>query len=107
MIQLRNISKSYDGNTVLRELSLSIQEGEHIAIMGKSGCGKTTLLRIIADLEQMDSGTRNGYLFTDISFVFQEPRLFPHLTVLENLTVVCPEQNETVKQYAFELLRQI
>ena len=75
--------------------------------MGKSGCGKTTLLRIIANLEQMDEGSREGYSFSDIAFVFQEARLFSHLTVLENLTVSSLKSPKEIKEHAIMLLEKV
>lgn len=107
MIKLTNISKKYDDNVILSELSLCVQDRERVAIMGKSGCGKTTLLRIIANLEQMDKGKREGYSFSDIAFVFQEPRLFSHLTVLENLTVSSRKSPKEIKELALTLLEKV
>jgi len=107
MIKLTDISKKYDGNPVLSNLSLLIQDKEHVAIMGKSGCGKTTLLRIIAGLEEIDAGAREGYSFGDIAFVFQEPRLFSHLTVLENVAVSSTGTRAEVREYALFLLEKV
>lgn len=88
LISLNSISKSFDKNEVIHNFSLSVNPGEHIAIMGQSGCGKTTLLRIIAGLEQVDSGEVSGYREEDIAFVFQESRLFDTITVLDNVACV-------------------
>ncbi len=93
-IQVNNIHKSYAGTKVLNGLSLQVNDGELIALLGLSGCGKTTLLRIIAGLEQPDQGTVlcDG-LSTDevkpgdrkVGFVFQHYALFRHLSVFENI----------------------
>ena len=107
MIKLTNIFKSYDSNSVINNLSLTINDSEKIAIMGKSGCGKTTLLRIIANLEKIDSGSKEGYSTEDIAFVFQEPRLFSHLNVLENITIVSQLPREQAKERALTLLSNI
>lgn len=88
MIKLSNIRKAFDEKTVLDGFSLSVQDREHIAIMGESGCGKTTLLRIIAGLDTPDSGFVEGYRFEDVGYTFQESRLFESLTVLDNIACV-------------------
>ena len=57
MIEMHDLTVTYDGRTVLREVSLTVPDGAHIALMGPSGCGKTTLLRVLAGLQAPDSGT--------------------------------------------------
>ena len=104
MICLDNITKAYGDHTVLHNFSLTVNEGEHIAIMGKSGKGKTTLLRIIADLETPDSGSISGFTKEDISYVFQESRLFEHLTVLDNVAVVC---DQPLKEARIEAMKYL
>lgn len=93
MIKLENIWKSYGEKNVLCGASLSLADGEKAALMGASGCGKTTLLRIAAGLELPDKGDvlpAPGEL--KISFCFAEPRLFPNATVLENVMCVLPRE---------------
>ena len=94
MLELLEISKSFDDQPVLRDISLQIAEGEVVALLGPSGSGKTTLLRIVAGLERADSGAllldgenlatvpvhRRGF-----GMVFQDYALFPHRTVAENV----------------------
>ena len=104
MIRLDNITKAYGDHTVLHDLSLNVNDGEHIAIMGKSGKGKTTLLRIIANLETPDSGTVSGFTQEDISYVFQESRLFDHLTVLDNVAAVCDRPLKEARMEAIKYL---
>ena len=97
MLELRNINKSFAGKQILINFSLSIPEKQILAIVGPSGGGKTTLLRMLAGLETIDSGEiyYNGEsLAIDelekrnlLGFVFQDFQLFPHLSVLENLTL--------------------
>ena len=97
MIEIKNICKSYGDVEVLKNVSLSIKNGEVISIIGHSGSGKSTLINCIAGLTPFDSGsiTFNGKTLKEISshgynhigMVFQENTLFPHLTVLQNLTL--------------------
>lgn len=94
-LELKNIKKSFSGDDeVLKGISLSIQKGEFITLLGSSGCGKTTTLRIIAGLEQPDSGQvfLEGKDVTgldpdkrDVNTVFQSYALFPHMNVAENI----------------------
>ncbi|KLU65111.1 aliphatic sulfonates import ATP-binding protein SsuB [Desulfosporosinus acididurans] len=94
-LELKEISKNYTIGSeqiwALRDLSFEVASGELICIIGKSGCGKTTLLRIIAGLEKQTSGEiiLNGQALKDTGrergMVFQEPRLFPWLTLEENI----------------------
>lgn len=93
MLILDRLTKTYDGGVAaLGEVSLRIDVGEIVAVIGGSGCGKTTLLRLVAGLEHASSGsiTLDGEAIRAphpaIGFVFQEPRLFPWLTVAENVS---------------------
>jgi sn-glycerol 3-phosphate transport system ATP-binding protein len=94
MIEIEKISKSYDGRPVVSDLSLSVPKGAFCVLLGPSGCGKSTTLRLIAGLEQPDSGTVmiGGSDVTHltpaqrgIAMVFQSYALFPHLSVAENI----------------------
>ena len=95
MLELRNISKKFGKKEILSNFSLTIREKQILAIVGPSGGGKTTLLRMLAGLETIDSGEifYNGEsLPLDelekrhlLGFVFQDLQLFPHLSVMENL----------------------
>ena len=95
MLELRNISKKFGKKEILSNFSLTIPEKQILAIVGPSGGGKTTLLRMLAGLETIDSGEifYNGEsLPLDelekrhlLGFVFQDFHLFPHLSVMENL----------------------
>ena len=88
---LHDISKRYGDKYVLNELNLELNSGKCYAIVGASGIGKTTLLRLVADLEYPDSGSVNKPEDAIVSYAFQEPRLFPGLTVLENIQAIDPD----------------
>ena len=94
LIELKNISKSFDGETVLNDISLYINDKEFVTLLGPSGCGKTTTLRIIGGFETPDEGEVyfDGNLINDlppyerqVNTVFQKYALFPHLNVYENI----------------------
>ena len=95
IINLKNISKSYDGEEfAIRDLSLTVNDGEFLVLVGPSGCGKSTTLRMIAGLEDITSGSIliDDIVVNDlppgkrdIGMVFQNYALYPHLTVEENL----------------------
>ena len=93
MLELKNVSLSYGDLRVLRDVSLRLDPGERIAVMGLSGCGKTSLLRVIAGLQSPDSGTVK-LAARRLSFVFQEPRLLPWLTAEENVRLVLPDVHQ-------------
>lgn len=96
MIELENIVLSLGGKNVINGFSHTFRPGSTSAILGKSGCGKTTLLRIIAGLQKADSGKIS--VGGKISYVFQEPRLLPDRTALENINFVLGDKRETLEQ---------
>lgn len=94
-IEVKNISKIFDNKLVLNNLNFNVSDGELLSILGKSGCGKTTLLKILIGIEKPSSGSilKNNKNITkyDISkrgmgIVFQNYALFPNMTVLENVS---------------------
>jgi len=94
MLTVSNLSKHFSGQPVLRDLSFRLNEGEVLAVLGRSGGGKTTLLKILAGLENPDEGElladgQNLRLVRpeerQMVYLYQEPLLFPHLTVFENV----------------------
>jgi multiple sugar transport system ATP-binding protein len=93
-VALRNITKRFGAVEAVRELSLTVDDGEFLVLLGPSGAGKTTTLRLITGLETPDAGsvmidgrdvTRDPPGSRDIAFVFQQYSLYPHLTVYDNL----------------------
>lgn len=95
MLELKNIKKSYDGVTVLKNIDLTISDGEIVSILGPSGCGKTTLLNLILGLTDANSGKIifDGQDITNVpmekrgfNIVFQDYALFPNLNVMQNIT---------------------
>lgn len=107
VIQIENISKQYGEQEIFSNFSLFLNDGEKVAIMGESGRGKTTLLRMVACLESPDSGSIRGYAKKDIAYVFQEPRLFDSLSVIKNLTVVSNDSMCVCEKTARELLERV
>ena len=87
-ILLTGVSKSYEGKPVLQDLSLRIPAGKITAVMGPSGLGKTTLLRILLGLEDFEGEVR-GLEGRRVAAVFQESRLMPWLSLRQNLELVC------------------
>lgn len=104
IIDLKNISVSFDGQQILKDLNLYIRDGEFITLLGPSGCGKTTTLRIIAGFLEPDSGevvfegkTINGVPAhkRQVNTIFQRYALFPHLNVFENIAFGLKQQKKS------------
>lgn len=98
LLKIEHLTKSYDGNVILKDFNLSVRKGEVIVIIGPSGCGKSTLLRCINGLEPVQGGVIKlddeiidsksktiTKLRQRIGMVFQSYDLFPHKTVLQNI----------------------
>ena len=97
MIEVHDLTVTYDGRDVLHKVTLTVPDGAHIALMGPSGCGKTTLLRVLAGLRVPDGGTVRvspGRM----ACVFQEPRLLPWRTAAENVNAVLSDRAQTMPQ---------
>lgn len=122
MIEIKHLSKTFGTHTVLKDISLTIPQGETVALIGPSGSGKSTLLRCINFLETPDSGKviideeqvtkeNAGTIAKKVGMVFQQFNLFPHKTILENITYapihVLKKNPEVAKKEAFELLQKV
>ena len=109
LLEVKNLKKSFDDNVVLKDISLNVEKGEVLCIIGPSGSGKSTLLRCITKLEHEDSGEIN--FDGTFGLVFQDFNLFPHHTVLKNITnapikVQKRDKNEVLKS-ARDLLKKM
>mgnify|MGYP005846677151 FL=1 len=123
-LEIRNVHKRFGSNEVLRGINLSVEEHQVVCLIGPSGCGKSTLLRCINGLEEIQGGeirlhgdriTGPGVdlnaLRRDVGIVFQSFNLFPHMTVLQNITLAptqvlrMPEPEAQAK--ALALLKRI
>lgn len=134
LLEMNHVRKEFDGQGVLRDISLSVREGEIVSIIGPSGSGKSTLLRCATMLEQMDGGEliyigekaawegndgKSVYAKKEnlkeiqkhYGLVFQNFHLFPHMTVLKNVTDapihVQKRKKEEAEASAMELLRKM
>ena len=84
-IELKNIKFSYNDNKILDNFNLTVNEGECVCLVGRSGCGKTTVSRLILGLESVQEG--DVLAPEKISCVFQEDRLLPHLNLYKNIVL--------------------
>jgi polar amino acid transport system ATP-binding protein len=127
LLRVKNLTKSFHENTVLKDISFDVNKGEAAVILGRSGCGKSTLLRCINGLEQIDSGEiyldevsiANHYasykhwskIRKKIGMVFQSYDLFPHMNVLNNIMLgpqrVEKRNKEEVEKEALKLLERV
>jgi osmoprotectant transport system ATP-binding protein len=99
MLEFREVSKTFNGTTVVHPLNLSIDAGEKVVLLGPSGCGKTTILRMVTGLVSPTTGQITvdslplnsqtiGAVRRRLGYVIQEGGLFPHLTGVENVTLM-------------------
>jgi len=107
IVSLQNITKSFDGETVLDSISLDVYDNEFLTLLGPSGCGKTTLLRLVGGFAQPDEGDIifMGQRINDVpahkrnvNTVFQRYALFPHLNVFENVAFPLRERKVPKKE---------
>ena len=124
LLNVKNLTKKFEGHTILDGMDLEIKQGEVVVVVGPSGCGKSTLLRCINALEPIQGGeirlqgdlveygSKNlALLRQKIGMVFQSYELFPHLTVMDNITLaptkVQKRKKEEVKEEAMQLLERV
>jgi len=124
ILEIEHLVKRFGGQTVLKDISLSVHEGEVIVVVGPSGCGKSTLLRCINALEEIQGGkirlkgaevsgkSKNlAKIRQRVGMVFQSYELFPHLNVLDNIilapTKVQNRSREEAKEEAMTLLSRV
>ena len=102
---IKNLTKKFDDKTIIDNLSYEFPDHGVVAITGESGIGKTTLLRIISGLEKNYDGEVLGSGFSNVSFAFQEYRLFSNLSALDNVIfAISDTKNEAVVKKAKEML---
>jgi sulfate/thiosulfate transport system ATP-binding protein len=115
-IEVRNLQKMYGTHPALRDVSLSVNSGELLALLGPSGSGKTTLLRVIAGLEAPDAGsvhfdgddaTKQSASDRQVGFVFQHYALFRHMTVFENVAFGLRVRPRTTRPADSEIGRRV
>jgi len=114
-VELKNIRKSFGAVEVIRDVNLTIEEGEFVVLVGPSGCGKSTLMRCIAGLETVTSGrvlledvdmTTAEPVARGVAMVFQSYALYPHMTVAENLGFglkIAGENKPNIKKRVLEV----
>lgn len=129
MIEIKDIRKSFGSLEVLKGVSLNVEQGDVVAVIGSSGSGKSTMLRCLIDLEKVDSGTiciqgeslvKNGVyaknqeiqkLILKMGMVFQHFNLFPHLTVRQNLElapkIVKKQKSDEIAKNAEKYLAKV
>lgn len=98
MIEIKNISKTYDDKRIIDNFSLSIKDGEWIVLSMPSGAGKSTFFRLLAGIEKADEGSIEGV--KSVAMVFQEDRLCENFSALENVALVLPgktDKNSIIK----------
>ncbi|MFT4909153.1 MAG: iron(III) transport system ATP-binding protein [Natronomonas sp.] len=119
VLELDGLEKSYDGTSIIHDLSVRVRDGELLTLLGPSGCGKTTTLRLIAGLERPDGGSVrldgtavSGPEFVpaerrDVGVVFQEFALFPHLSARENIAFGIEEWSEAEREARVDELLEL
>lgn len=124
IIEVKNLSKSFGTNEVLKSIDLEVDRGEVICIIGPSGSGKSTFLRCLNGLEKVNNGSvvvgsqdiakksvNIDQVRENIGMVFQQFNLFPHLTVAENITLAPIEldkmNKEEARDVALDLLKKL
>ncbi|MBQ6443547.1 MAG: amino acid ABC transporter ATP-binding protein [Methanosphaera sp.] len=105
LLEIKNLKKSFGDNDVLKDISLDVNKGEVLCIIGPSGSGKSTLLRCITELETFDSGEIN--FDGTFGLVFQNFNLFPHHSVMKNITNAPLKVQKREKKEVYEEAREL
>ena len=105
LLEIKNLKKSFGDELVLKDISLNVDKGEVLSIIGPSGSGKSTLLRCITNLEKEDSGEIN--FDGTFGLVFQNFNLFPHHSVMKNITNAPIKVQKRNKEEVFESAREL
>lgn len=92
-IIITDLCKTFDDNEVLKNVNITLKDNSIYCLMGSSGIGKTTILRILMGLEHADSGSVSGIDTKSISCMFQEDRLIPYLSAIDNVKIVLHGKN--------------
>lgn len=109
-IESQNINKKFTNTQVLKDLNLTIYPGEFVCVVGRSGCGKSTFLRLLAGLEKASSGqitldgVVNEKVHSDTRIMFQDSRLLPWRTVIQNVALGLPKESYDL---ALEALKEV
>ena len=108
MLEIKNLSKSFDGKILFENFSYSFSDKGVYAVVGESGIGKTTLLRMIAGLDKDYDGEIIGEGTKKVSFAFQEYRLFPWLSAIDNVIfAISDRKDEAVMKKAYDMLSKL
>jgi polar amino acid transport system ATP-binding protein len=111
MLKIKNLSKTFQDQIVLKDVSFDLEKSKTLCLIGRSGCGKSTLLRCIMGLEKPDTGTLITPDYGKIGFVFQNYNLFSHLNLLDNvalaLKVVQKKSKKEAELIATECIEKV
>jgi len=107
MLSIKHLSKHFQGKLILNDVSFDVQPGEVVILLGKSGVGKSTILRILTGLETIETGSitlnNHSLIAQKVGMVFQDFNLFPHLTVQENITLPLQKVAGKTKEEALKI----